>query len=234
MMRTESEFYVGYLPMPAGLKRTTRRLVIALGALAVVTAAILIVGQHPFPASTFEFQQYRDFRGTLLTEPYPALVIRGQEPPWLLVGPGKHGAGDLRQWSGRAVALRGERIYRRSGRAEDHMIELMPGSLTASGENVPMPDPERLGEVKLTGEIVDSKCYFGVMNPGAGKVHRDCAVRCISGGIPPAFLVRDSSGDTITLLLANWKRELLDHVAEPVTIRGRLSRSARRLTLYQE
>jgi hypothetical protein len=86
----------------------------------------------------------------------------------------------------------------------------------------------------LTGEIVDSKCYFGVMNPGAGKVHRDCAVRCISGVIPPAFLVQDSSGNTITLLLANWKRELLEHIAEPVTIRGRLSHSAGRLTLYQE
>jgi len=65
-------------------------------------------------------------------------------------------------------------------------------------------------------------------------VHRDCAVRCISGGIPPAFLVRDGVGSTATLLLANWKRELLEHIAEPVTIRGRLSRSAGRLTLYQE
>jgi hypothetical protein len=210
-----------------------RRVVVALGALIVVVAAILIVAQHPFPASTFEFQQYRDFRGVLLTEPYPALAIRGQEPPWLLVGPGKHGVGDLRQRSGHEVALKGERIYRTGGRAEDHMIELMPGSLTA-GESVPVPKPENLGEVQLTGEIVDSKCYFGVMSPGAGKVHRDCAVRCISGDIPPAFLVRDSTGNTVTLLLANWKRELLDHVAEPVTIRGRLSRSAGRLTLYQE
>jgi len=72
------------------------------------------------------------------------------------------------------------------------------------------------------------------MNPGAGKVHRDCAVRCISGGIPPAFLVRDSSGNIVTLLLAHWKRELLDHIAEPVTVRGHLVRSAGRLTLYQE
>jgi hypothetical protein len=192
------------------------------------------MGQNPFTASTFEFQQYREFRGTLLTEPYPALAIHGQEPPWLLVGPGKHGVGDLRQWSGREVALKGERIFRRSGRAEDHMIELAPGSLTAGSVGLTANGHQDLGEVRLTGEIVDSKCYFGVMNPGAGKVHRDCAVRCISGGIPPAFLVRDSTGNTVTLLLANWKRELLDHIAEPVTIRGRLSRSAGRLTLYQE
>jgi len=233
-MHNESEFYVGYLPMPAGLKRTIRRFIVALGALVVLVAAILIVGPNPFAASTFEFHQYREFRGTLLTEPYPALTIPGQEPPWLLVGPGKHGAGDLRQWTGREVALKGERIYRTSGSTEDHMIELAPGSLTARGEGNPVQGPENLGEVKLTGEIVDSKCDFGVMNPGAGKVHRDCAVRCISGGIPPAFLARDSTGNTVTLLLANWKRELLDHVAEPVTIRGRLTRSAGRLTLYLE
>jgi len=232
-MRSESEFYVGYLPMPASLKGTIRRVVIALGVLVVVLAAILIIAQHTFPASTFEFQQHREFRGTLLTEPYPALSIRGQEPPWLLVGPGKHGVGDLRRWSGREVALKGERIYRTSGRAEERMIELIPGSL-AAGESVPVQGSENLGDVQLTGEIVDSKCYFGVMNPGAGKVHRDCAVRCISGGIPPAFLVRDSSGNIVTLLLANWKRELLGHVAEPVTIRGRLSRSAGRFTLYRE
>ena len=233
-MRNDSEFYVGYLSIPVGLKKTIRRMLIALGVLLVLVAGILIIGQNPFAASTFEFQQYREFRGTLLTEPYPALAIGGQEPPWLLVGPGKHGVGDLRQWNGRDVALKGERIFRSSGRAEDHMIELAPGSLTASGEGVPVRGNEDLGEVQLTGEIVDSKCYFGVMIPGAGKVHRDCAVRCISGGIPPAFLVRDSAGNTATLLVANWKRELLEHIAEPVTIRGRLSRSAGRLTLYQE
>src|SRR5215813_11148886 len=133
-MRNESEFYVGYLSMPVGLKKTIRRVVIALGVLLTVIAAILIIGQSPFAASTFEFQQYRDFRGTLLTEPHPALAIRGQEPPWLLVGPGKHGVGDLRQSNGREVALKGERIYRASGRAEDHMIELAPGSMMAGGE----------------------------------------------------------------------------------------------------
>jgi hypothetical protein len=229
-MHNQSEFYVGYLPMPAGLKKTIRRVVVAVIALVVVVAAILIVGQNPFAASTFEFQQYRDFSGTLRTEPYPAIVIPSQGSPWLLVGPGKHGVGDFRELNGRAVRLKGERIVH----GQDHMIELLPGSLSASEQGSPSPTSEDLGDVQLTGEIVDSKCYFGVMNPGAGKVHRDCAVRCISGGIPPAFLVRDSTGSLVTLLLANWKRELLDHVAEPVTIRGRLSRSAGRLTLYQE
>jgi hypothetical protein len=83
-----------------------------------------------------------------------------------------------------------------------------------------------LGVVELAGEIVDSKCYFGVMNPGNGKVHRACAVRCISGGIPPAFAAKDASGAIRTLLLSGVdSREILDLVAEPVTVRGRLQRS---------
>src|SRR5215467_2891039 len=138
-MHHESEFYVGYLPMPAGLKRTIRRLVVALGALVVVVAAILIVGQNPFPASTFEFQQYREFRGTLLAEPYPSLLIPGQGLPWLLVGPGKHGVDDLRQWNGREVRLKGERIYRQDSGSEVHMLELLPGSLSAGGLGDALP-----------------------------------------------------------------------------------------------
>jgi hypothetical protein len=221
---------VGYLPMPGGLKKAIRRWVLALAVLVVALAAILIAGQNPFAAGNFEFHRYRDFSGTLLAAPYSAIDIPGQGLPWLLVGPGKHGAGDFHELSGRAVRLKGERIIR----GGDHMIELLPGSLSAGEQGAPIPPSGDLGEAQLTDEIVDSKCFFGVMNPGAGKVHRDCAVRCISGGVPPAFLARDSSGNIATLLLARWKRELLDHIAEPVTVRGRLVRSAGRLTLHQE
>jgi len=179
-MRNQSEFYVGYLPMPAGLKRTIRRVVVALGLLAIGAAAILVAGQHPFPAASFEFQQYREFRGTLIATPYPALAIPGQGVPWLLVGPGKRGVDDMRSLDGHEVKLTGERIIR----GDDHMIEIAGRASTLSNAVAQrVPDME-LGEVQLTGEVVDSKCYFGVMNPGAGKGHRDCAVGCISAGIP--------------------------------------------------
>ena len=69
------------------------------------------------------------------------------------------------------------------------------------------------------------------MNPGNGKVHRDCAARCISGGIPPAFLVRDAEGSR-TMLLANLAPRMLDHVAEPVTLRGTAADTGGRLILY--
>ena len=228
-MDNQPEFYVGYLPPPDGLRKVIRAVAGGSLLLEIAVSTVLIAGQQPFADSSFEYQQYRQFQGTLLAEPFPALLISGQGSPWLLAGPGKHGAGDLRRYDGMLVTFTGERI----SRGMDHMIELQPRSMHVSGTGT-RPETVTLGSVQLTGEIVDSKCYFGVMNPGNGKVHRDCAVRCISGGIPPALLVRDASGTARTVLLANWRRALLDHVAEPVTLRGHLVQSAGRLILYPD
>jgi hypothetical protein len=87
-------------------------------------------------------------------------------------------------------------------------------------------------ELMLTGEIVDSKCYYGVMNPGEGKVHRDCATRCLSGGVPPSFVVHGGPKDGTVYLLTDATgarlpiSAFLDRVGEPVMIRGREARSA--------
>jgi hypothetical protein len=57
-------------------------------------------------------------------------------------------------------------------------------------------------------------------------------VRCISGGIPPALFVKDASGASRTLVLAGVKAgEILDLIAEPVTVRGRLTRAGDTLFL---
>jgi len=82
-----------------------------------------------------------------------------------------------------------------------------------------------LGVVSLTGEIVDSKCYLGVMNPGQGKVHRDCAARCLSGGIPPIFITTDGHEQFLLVGLdgrALGRDALREFIAEPITIRGDL------------
>jgi hypothetical protein len=74
------------------------------------------------------------------------------------------------------------------------------------------------------------------MNPGEHKVHRDCAVRCISGGVPPAFLARDAAGDARIILLVGddaraLSKEVLPFVAEPLEISGVLVRTGSTLTL---
>jgi hypothetical protein len=146
----------------------------------------------------------------------------------LLVAPGKHGADELvRAYDGRLVDLTGTRIQREG----DRMIEVAPGSVhvagIAAGE---APEWRRAGEFELRGEIVDSKCYLGVMNPGEGKVHRDCAARCISGGIPPALIARDADGRRKLFLLTGPQgraihRDVMPLVGEPVAIRGTVFRS---------
>jgi len=52
------------------------------------------------------------------------------------------------------------------------------------GDDSPLPSTS-LGTQTLVGEIVDSKCFLGVMNPGQLTTHRACAIRCISGGVRP-------------------------------------------------
>jgi hypothetical protein len=189
----KDEFYIGYQSrMPAGLARLVRRAGVALGALAVVVPAVLIAAQARASNGSFEFGQIRSVEGRLVEFPYPALDVDGATPPpqgyYWLVAPGKHGAAGLvRGLDGRRVRVRGTRIERDG----DAMLQIEPGSVT------PIDDP--LGHtstsllpirtVRVVGEIVDSKCHLGVMKPGEGPTHRDCAVRCLLGGVFPLIVV---------------------------------------------
>jgi hypothetical protein len=231
----EQEFYVGYLPQaPSGVARKVRRTVSFLLLVAVCVAAGFAAVQTTFAPSAFEYGKERTFEGTLESKPYPALLLRrpGVSPGqssysrYLLVAGGKHGAdSQVEKFSGRHVRLHGSLIYR-DGQT---MIELVHGSISSLTEEAALVEQtENLGTMELTGEIVDSKCNFGVMNPGEGKVHKDCAVRCLSGGIPPAFVTKDLRGRPAVLLLigpnqAPLKIEhFLPYVAQPVRVRGRV------------
>jgi hypothetical protein len=176
----------------------------------------------------------------VLTErPYPTLLAPRPGAPagafpfsrYLLVGAGKHGASAMvAGLDHRVVKLRGSLIYR----GGTTLIEVAP-PIAVSAASEPADAVTDLGRVRFSGEIVDSKCYFGVMNPGNGKVHRDCAARCISGGIPPVFVAENGM---MALLAGSDGRQLnhevLDWVAEPITIEGRLLRSGDALVLETE
>lgn len=226
----DGEFFVGYLPQqPSRTARRVRGAVAGAAGLALVLGALLVTAQEPYADAHFDFAQVRDFAGTIEATPVPTLwSASGERSPsgHPLVAPGKHGAGMLvRGFEGRDVTLRGKLIWR--GGLE--MIEVVPESLAPAGAGPGVPQEERLGRVRLAGEIVDGKCYLGVMVPGEGKVHRDCAVRCISGGAPPILAVAVEGGPARLVTLAGAHGEpvsarLLDYVAEPVTIEGDLVR----------
>jgi hypothetical protein len=240
-----NDFYVGYLPQaPAALARFVRKAIIVLGLLAVTAALVLVVGQMPFAGSAFEYGKLRSFEGVVVTRPFPTLLVArpgevGQQDKYsryLLVAPGKHGADDLvAGFDGKQVRLQGQLIYREGGT----MVEIAPGSVAVMNPAPAIEESTRdLGSVTLTGEIVDSKCYLGVMNPGQGKVHRDCAARCLSGGIPPIFIVTNgvTTGGREQFLLvgldgrALGRDALREFIAEPIQIQGeRLESGSTRL-----
>jgi hypothetical protein len=99
------------------------------------------------------------------------------------------------------------------------------------------PVQKDLGTQKIKGEIIDPKCYFGVMKPGEGKVHRDCAIRCILGGIPPVLKVMNEQGEKNYYLLVGPNGEKMneavqDFVAEPVEIEAKAVKQDDWIILY--
>jgi hypothetical protein len=110
------------------------------------------------------------------------------------------------------------------------MIEARDVQPARAPADTPPPalEPETEGRiVTLRGEIVDSKCFLGVMNPGERVVHRDCAIRCLSGGVPPMLAFADDRGRVELAVLVDAGGRLLhdavhDEVGRPVQAHGRL------------
>ncbi len=220
------DFYVGYVPKaPSAIARQVLRAVIVAFVAVVAIALALVIGQRAFPSTAFDYNQPKLFNGIVRIRPVPALELP-EGALALLVAPGKHGAAYLiAGLDGQRVDLMGNRIQR----GTDLALEIVPDSIrpTSKFRTAP-PAWIDTGLVTLRGEIADSKCYLGAMNPGEGKVHRDCAARCISGGVPPVFVVADRDGRRKVLLVTSPDgldpHRLLPYVAEPMLLTGTLSR----------
>jgi hypothetical protein len=232
---TASEFFVGWAGGPA--PRTRRHLWRAL-ALAAVLAAGVASGaaalQRETRAGVFEFGTTRDFAGWIERHPHPVLVVprpgSDEHSRYLLTAFGKRGADALFEAHGDAWVEFPGTLVHRDGRV---MVEVAGDAVRAAeppaGLVRPVAVPEDLGRVTLVGEIVDSKCFLGVMKPGSAASHRACAIRCISGGVPPVLLVRDAEGLAHYHLLvaadgSAVNERVLPIVALPVEITGELQR----------
>ena len=244
----KDDFYVGYSAVaPANLARFVRRWVVVLCVLAIVSAVVLVMAQGRFAQAWFEFGNTRSFEGYVSEHPYPTLLVRRPGPSgaalpfsrYLLAAFGKHGAQKLLSGlDGQRVQLEGTLIYR----DDQTMIEVVAGSVQTLGADRIDPaasNAPTVGRFTLTGEIIDSKCYLGVMKPGNLKPHRSCAIRCISGGIPPIFVARDESGAALHLLMIGGdgrtlNKEVLDFVADPIELDGEIVRDSGLLVLRTE
>ena len=234
------EFFIGWQgKAPEKTGRFLKGITLVLIVTVLVLAAVVPSLQETVAKdANFDFGKETAFEGILLKNPVP-MLIGADNQIYYLVNPLKFGFDPklAAEFHLNRVSLRGTRIWRE----DEEMIEVVPNSIERTGDPAPARHPlgreTELGEVTLEGEIVDSKCYLGVMNPGNLKPHRACAVNCIQGGIPPVFLVRDEDGRASYLLLVDEQgRALNEHilklVAEPVQATGKLKKLGKQLILY--
>lgn len=198
------EFYIGYRKTAPA--RTARFVCAAATVIVagVVSTALTIGRSQQIPGDgTYDFGRVDVFEGTVLDQPYPHLAIISDDRARaaLLVGQGKHGPpAFITDASGKRVRLGATRIER-------HGMMMLEAAGADSFEILgdaafdPSTRETQGRSTVLTGELVDTKCYLGVMNPGRGKVHRGCAAECLRGGVPPALLVRTTDGGSHVVVL---------------------------------
>jgi hypothetical protein len=249
----QDEFFIGWLPPPERYVRILRPVIVILLVVAGATSATVAFLQRDPGRGQWDADNPQTFDGIVYTRPYAMIRVPGENPgdpprTMLLVEEGKFGA-LLRaepfvqgRVEGQAVRVSGT-ILHRDGR---WMLELAKGDagmrrLIAEEERAlpPLgwPAPQVLAEqVTIKGEIIDPKCYMGAMKPGGGKTHKACAMLCISGGVPPMLVTRDSRGEeTFYLLVTNEGGEanerVLPFVGDPVEVSGQVDRDGDLLVL---
>ncbi len=228
------EFFVAYIEGSLGTKtkKTLKRFTILSIGIIIIGSLIFSLIQTRFKNSTFELSELTKITGTFHASPYPMLTIKVNETiskNILLLGFGKSSVNPYLKailekksdLQGQTLTIEGNLIFY-NGKTLLQVIDENKVSLTSGKGN--LPQKTTIGETVLKGEIVDPKCYFGVMKPGFGKIHRSCAIRCISGGIPPVFvstpkniseyyLLTDLDGEPIN-------QEVLPFIGKPSEITG--------------
>jgi len=228
-----SEFFVGYLRLPPGLRRFSGKLAAATLTLCLGGALALALSMPRAPGAPAT-DHGRHLQGLYTAEPYGVVWTSGEGGPHatLLTQGGKHGVvspGD--PLDGRVIDVAGQRL----ARGGVSLLELGEGIHPAAGNSAtPLRDALRtsrrdLGEVTVRGQIEDAKCYAGRMRPGTSMPHRACAQLCVRGGIPPVLVARDAAGVEVAYVLATRdghaiNAAIVPYLVEPVEVRGRLER----------
>jgi hypothetical protein len=243
MANNPDEFYIGWqAKAPAAFAAFVKKYVLLVLPVVIVVAALLAVCQKKFGAGNFEFGTLTQVTGVYSSKPLPCLnVAAGRDifghTTYItvpLIGYGKFGAEGVMAeieaaqktpLNNKLVTLKGTLLYNNGKvllQADGNDNSLV--NITTSA--LPAMATHNLGAVTAKGEIIDPKCFFGVMKPGEGKPHKDCAIRCILGGMPPMLRVMDNKGDFTCYIIAGPNGEkinsiLKDHIASPVEMQGR-------------
>jgi hypothetical protein len=222
----EKPFYIGWQKeMSLEHKTVLKRFLIPVFIVIPILVISVVLSQSPFNNHQFEFGNVKEFTGIYHAKPYPILEITEGDLPKdfskaaLLVGYGKFGAVGTMQTiqaqngqslDNKKITLKGSLIYGDS----KIVIELteQDNSLVKIHDDrqPPFKAISTGEEVRFLGEVLDPKCYFGVMKHGEGTIHKSCAIRCISGGIPPVFRVYASRNDYDYYLIVDKNGKAID------------------------
>ena len=230
MTDKQDDFFIGYAQPPKADRRFFLGAGLALLAGTAATAGGLAVLQSSPGAGSWDQAAVKDYTGIVTADPYPlfrTLDVTGKPKTVLLSCLGKCGVdARLSAMAGKAVTIRGSLIHR----GPHAMIAVVDGmdwireADTQVEEALRFPEASPGPMVTLTGEILDTKCWFGAMRPSSGKVHKSCAALCIRGGIPPGIFGRDEAGRAFMMVMtdggAAHGEALLPFVGEPVVISG--------------
>ncbi|MEM7184543.1 MAG: hypothetical protein AAF518_26840, partial [Spirochaetota bacterium] len=196
-------FYIGWNGPPTPeVGSTLKKVLLSLFCLLLPLAFFLVNFQKPFSNAIFEFGNPKQFTGIYHSQPVPLLVAK--DKTYLLVGYGKFGAKSIMQniAKQKKQSLEGKQITVKATLiAGDgkYLLELTDeeSSLQSISSALPVEKATEKNQIKqipnIQGEVIDPKCYFGVMKPGEGKIHKSCAIRCLSGGIPAVLRIPHSS-----------------------------------------
>jgi hypothetical protein len=219
----DDTFFVGYLLFPGGLRRFYLILIPLLLVAGVGISLLLASNQETVGSGTWQVSNKTSITGRLIMAPYPVLHTEAGESVLMVVQGKQDASSATMPFAGEMVTATGFDV-RRGGW---HMLEIpQTGAIVAAPEANPVTVPvsESLGTDTLVGEVVDSKCFLGVMKPGAGKVHRACASLCLLGGIPPMLVVKTEAGRYGYVLVnadgSSASRQLAGQVAVPMRITG--------------
>jgi len=231
----DQEFFIGWqADPPKRIGRFLKALTFGVLLLGILLGVGISMMQETVTGGRFLFGKAQEFEGVLIAEPIPMLVVEDREEftgqqIFMLSGEMKNGF-DLelaKKHNLAMVKMKGNLLFDNY----NAMIQVAEGSFEALSTGHPNKFPPRdpLGKKTLKGEIVDAKCYLGMMNPGVLKGHRACAIKCIAGGIPPMFLLRDGNGNTNKLIMTGpngeaINQEVLNYVAEPLEVTGEVTR----------
>ncbi|MFT5751279.1 MAG: hypothetical protein ACI828_000756 [Flavobacteriales bacterium] len=239
MKNTNDEFYVGYLnDVPKETKRSIRKFVIGAFLLLIIGATTFALTQNEFNNSSFELGTSTKISGIFHEMPYPMLKVKTDEGIFkniLLLGFGKSSVNpflqkirsEVNELSGSQLSIEGNLIYY-NGKTLLQVTSDEKVTVVKKSNPSLLPNKVTLANsIELQGEIIDPKCYFGVMKPGKGKIHRSCAALCISGGIPPVLATNDANNISKYYLLTDTKgmpinEKILSYIGKPSIIKGKI------------